>query len=337
MLRTVNAPLIVEVTRGSAVESRHRTHVAVATQDGTILEAHGDVDLPVFPRSAIKPIQSLGLVESGAADAFGCSSAEIAISAASHGGEPMHTQTVANWLNRMGLDTGDLECGAHLPTHAASAEGLIRALEAPSALHNNCSGKHTGMLAVCRHMGWPTKGYIDPSHPLQKAIVARFEEMLGLDLAAAATGFDGCSLPQIAIPVRNLAIGMARLGSPEGLAPARAAACKRMAASIVENPFMLAGSGRFCTRALQAARGRVVLKTGAEGVYMAAIPDRHIGIALKVEDGAGRAAEVAMARLLDRLGGFADTPSSEIDALVNPKLTNANGWTVGDIRPAPSW
>ncbi len=329
--------LIVEVTRGIAVESRHRTHIAIATPDGTVVEAHGDIDLPVFPRSAIKPIQSLGLVESGAADAFGCTRAEIAISAASHGGEPMHTQTVANWLNRMGLDAGDLECGAHMPSHGPSAEGLIRALEAPSALHNNCSGKHTGMLAVCRHMGWPTKGYIDPSHPLQKAIVARFEEMLGLDLAAAATGFDGCSLPQIAIPVRNLAIGIARLGSPDDLGAARADACRRMAAAIVENPFMLAGSGRFCTRALQAARGRVVLKTGAEGVFMGAIPERRIGIALKVEDGAGRAAEVAMARLLDRLGGFADTPRAEVEALVNPKLANANGWTVGEIRPAPNW
>jgi L-asparaginase II len=335
--RIMNAPLIVETTRGTAVESRHRAHVAVASPDGEILEAHGDVDLPVFPRSAIKPIQSLGLVESGAADAFGCSSAEIAISAASHGGEPMHTQTVAAWLNRMGLDAGDLECGAHMPSHAPSAEGLIRAFEAPSALHNNCSGKHTGMLAVCRHMGWPTKGYIDPAHPLQKQIVARFEAMLGLDLAAAATGFDGCSLPQIAIPVRNLAIGMARLGSPDGLEPARAAACKRMASAIVENPFMLAGSGRFCTRALQAARGRAVLKTGAEGVYMAAIPEKRIGIALKVEDGAGRAAEVAMARLLDRLGGFADAPRAEVEALANPKIANANGWTVGEIRPAPNW
>jgi L-asparaginase II len=329
--------LIVEVLRGRHVESRHRAVVAIATPEGSLVEAHGDVDLPVFPRSAIKPIQSLGLLESGAADAFGCSSAEIAISAASHGGEPMHTQTVVGWLNRMGLDVGDLECGAHLPTHAPSAHLLVRALEEPDATHNNCSGKHTGMLAVCRHLGWPTKGYIDPAHPLQKRIVETYEAMLGLSLGAAPTGFDGCSLPQIAVPVRSLAVAIARLGSPDGLDAARAAACSRMAAAIIANPFMLAGSGRFCTRALQTARGRAVLKTGAEGVYMAAIPEKRIGIALKVEDGAGRAAEVAMARLLDRFDAFAEAPRAEVEALLAPQIANANGWNVGAIRAAPNW
>ncbi|MBL8806173.1 MAG: asparaginase [Rhodospirillales bacterium] len=333
----MNEPLIVEVTRGNMVESRHRAVVAVVSADGSLIESHGDIERRVFPRSAIKPIQSLGLVESGAADAFGCSTAEIAIAAASHGGEPMHTRTVVAWLNRMGQDVGDLECGAHMPTHAASANELIRALREPDASHNNCSGKHTGMLAVCRHMGWPTKGYIDPAHPLQKRIVATYEEMLDIGLADAPSGFDGCSLPQVGIPVRNLALGIARLGAPDALGEARAAACRRMGAAMRENPFMLAGTGRFCTRATIAARGRTIMKTGAEGVYMAAIPDKRIGIALKIEDGNGRGAEVALARLLDRHGGFADTPRAEIDALTNPKITNAAGRTVGDIRPAPNW
>ncbi len=333
----MNEPLIVEVTRGEMVESRHRAIVAVVSADGTLVEAHGDVSHAVFPRSAIKPIQSLGLVESGAADAFGCSGAEIAISSASHGGEPMHTKTVTAWLNRMGLDVGDLECGAHLPTHAPSANELIRAFAEPDATHNNCSGKHTGMLAVCKHMGWPTKGYIDPSHPLQQRIVKTYEEMLGLSLAGAATGLDGCSLPQIAVPVRNLALGIARVGAPDRLPATRAAACTRMADAIRANPFMLAGTGRFCTRALIAARGHAVLKTGAEGVYMAAIPAKKIGIALKIEDGNGRGAEVVMARFLDRFGGFTDTPRAEVEALLNPKITNAAGRTVGDIRHAPNW
>ncbi len=335
--KIMSKPLIVEVTRGSLVESRHRAAIAVVSADGTLIESHGDIARPVFPRSAIKPIQSLGLIETGAADAFGCSTAEIAISSASHGGEPMHTRTVVAWLNRMGLDVGDLECGAHLPTHAPSANLLIRAFEEPDASHNNCSGKHTGMLAVCKHMGWPLKGYIDPAHPLQKRIVETYEAMLGLSLADAATGLDGCSLPQVAVPVRNLALGIARVGSPDGLPGERASACTRMSAAIRENPFMLAGTGRFCTRALIAARGHAVLKTGAEGVYMAAVPARKIGIALKIEDGNGRGAEVAMAHFLEKYGGFADTPRAEIDALLNPKITNAAGRTVGDIRPAPNW
>jgi L-asparaginase II len=333
----MSEPLIVEVTRGGAVESRHRAIVAVVAADGTLIEAHGDVSLPVFPRSAIKPIQSLGLIETGAADAFGCTPREIAISAASHGGEPMHVETVLPWLARMGLDTGDLECGAHLPTHAPSANELIRAMRDPDTAHNNCSGKHTAMLAVCRHMGWPTKGYIDAAHPLQKRIVGVYEEMMDVSLEKAATGLDGCSLPQIATPVRALALGIARLGAPDALPAARAAACRRMADAIVANPFMLAGTGRFCTRALIAARGRAVLKTGAEGVYMAAVPAKKIGIALKIEDGNGRGAEVAMARFLDRFGGFADTPQAEIDVLLNPKLSNAAGRVVGEIRPAPNW
>ncbi|MBI1244896.1 MAG: asparaginase [Alphaproteobacteria bacterium] len=333
----MNEPLIVEVTRGNMVESRHRAIVAVVSSDGALVESHGDIGRQVFARSAIKPIQSLGLLESGAADAFACSGAEIAIAAASHGGEPMHTRTVLAWLARMGMDAGDLECGAHMPTHGPSANELIRAMREPDTTHNNCSGKHTGMLAVCRHMGWPTKGYVDPAHPLQKRIIATYEEMLDVDLKDAPTGLDGCSLPQIGTPVRNLALGIARLGHPDALGEARAAACRRMAAAMRENPFMLAGTGRFCTRATIAARGRAIMKTGAEGVYMAAVPDKRIGIALKIEDGNGRGAEVALATLLDRYGGFADTPRAEVEALLSPKISNAAGRTVGEIRPAPNW
>lgn len=334
----MSAPLLIEVTRGAAVESRHQVIVAIATADGKIVESHGDASLPVFPRSAIKPIQSLGLLESGAADAFAVPEARIALSAASHGGEPMHTGAVLDWLAKIGLDEGDLECGPHMPTHGATAEAMIRASAPPGRAHNNCSGKHTGMLTVCRHLGLPTRGYTDPAHPLQKRIEQTYEDFLSLKLDGLARGIDGCSLPQIAIPVSALAIGIARLGKPDGVFDApRAAACRRMTAAIVANPFMLAGTGRFCTRALIAARGHTVLKTGAEGVYMAAIPAKGIGIALKVADGAGRAAEVAMARLLEKLGGFPDTPRAEIDALVNPALKNYAGLTVGEIRPAPNW
>ena len=331
-------PLIVEVTRGSAVESRHRVAVAIATADGRIVESHGDTDACVFPRSAIKPIQSLGLLESGAADAFAVPEARIALSAASHGGEPMHTTAVLDWLAKIGLDESALECGPHLPYHADTAEALIRTSAPPGRAHNNCSGKHAGMLTVCRHLGLPLRGYTDPGHKLQKRIEKTYEDFLSVKLDASPRGIDGCSLPQIAVPVSALAVGIARFGKPDGaFDAARAAACKRMAAAIIANPYMLAGTGRFCTRALIAARGHAVLKTGAEGVYMAAIPAKGIGIALKVADGAARAAEVAMARLLEKHGGFPDTPRAEIDALVNPVLKNYAGLQVGDIRPAPNW
>lgn len=330
--------LEIEVHRGQAVESRHAVIVAVAGADGKIVRAHGEISRPVFPRSAIKPIQSLGLIESGAADAFAVPDPRLALSAASHGGEPMHVTAAIDWLAKIGLDEGALACGPHLPTHAPSAEALIRSGQPATRAHNNCSGKHTGMLTVCRHLDLPIAGYENPDHPLQKRIEATYEDFLSWKLDGAARGIDGCSLPQIAVPLERMAVAIARFGAPEGAFDSgRAAACKRMAAAIVAHPFMLAGTGRFCTKALIAARGRAVLKTGAEGVYLAAIPDRKLGIALKVEDGAGRAAEVAMAKLLDQLGGFADTPRAEVDALTYPELNNYAGLRVGGIRPAPNW
>jgi L-asparaginase II len=334
----MNAPLQVEIVRGQAVESRHNVIVAVVAADGTLVRAHGEIAHPVYPRSAIKPIQSLGLIESGAADAFAVPEPRLALSAASHGGEPMHVMAAIDWLAKIGLDEGALACGPHLPTHAASAEALIRSGQPATRAHNNCSGKHTGMLSVCRHLDLPIEGYEKPDHPLQKRIETTYEDFLSFKLAGAARGIDGCSLPQIAVPLERMALAIARFGAPDGVFDAkRAAACKRMAAAIVAHPFMLAGTGRFCTKALIAARGLVVLKTGAEGVYLAAIPAKKLGIALKVEDGAGRAAEVAMAKLLDLFGGFAETPRAEIDALVNPEIRNYAGLRVGDIRPAPNW
>jgi len=334
----MTAPLEVEIVRGDAVESRHRVAVAVVAADGALVRAHGDVAAPVFPRSAIKPIQSLGLVETGAADAFAVPEPRLALAAASHGGEPMHVSAVLDWLPKLGLDEGALACGPHMPTHAPSAEALIRASAPATRAHNNCSGKHSGMLTVCRHLDLPVAGYERPDHPLQKRIEGVYEDFLSIKMAGLPRGIDGCSLPQIAVPLDRMALGIARFGAPDGIFDAtRAAACKRMAAAIVAHPYMLAGTGRFCTRALIAARGHAVLKTGAEGVYLAAVPGRKIGIALKVADGAGRAAEVAMAKLLDDYGAFADTPRAEVEALLKPELRNYAGLLVGEIRPAPNW
>ena len=333
---TVN-PFLVDVARGAMVESRHRGRYVVTDIDGRIVAAAGDVAAPVFPRSAIKFLQALPLVESGAADAFALSAPELAIACASHGGEPRHVATVAAWLSRMGLGPADLECGAHMPSAAAATEALIRAGEKPGALHNNCSGKHAGMLATCRHLGDPTRGYIDPGHPQQRRVLAAFEAMLGLDLARAPRGVDGCGLPQIGIPLTALAAGIARFGAPDRLPAQRAAACRRLAAAILAEPFMLAGSGRFCTRAIEACGGKAVIKTGAEGVYVAAIPARGLGIALKIDDGAARAAEVAMGHLLLAHGGLDDEARLRVQEMIAPRLRNAAGREVGGLAPAPGW
>jgi L-asparaginase II len=330
-------PFLVDVARGALVESRHRGRYIVCDADGGIVARGGDIDAPVFPRSAIKFLQALPLVESGAAAACALSPGELAIACASHGGEPRHVETVAAWLARIGLGPAHLECGAHMPSAAGAAEALIRAGAKPGALHNNCSGKHAGMLTVCRHLGEPTQGYIRPEHPHQRRVVAVFEAMLRLDLARAPRGMDGCSLPQIAIPLAALAGAIARFGSPDRLPSQRAQACRTLAAAILAEPFMLAGTNRFCTRAIEACGGKAVIKTGAEGVYVAAIPARGLGIALKIDDGAARAAEIAMGHLLLAHAGLDDAAREKVQALVTPTIANAAGLTVGGMAPAPAW
>jgi L-asparaginase II len=335
---SVNAPpLAVRVTRGAAVESRHRASYAVVDADGRRVAGAGDVDLAVYARSAFKPLQAIPVVETGTADRFALAAAELALACASHGGEKVHVETAAAILSRAGLGASDLECGAHLPTHLPSQHALIRAGEAPSPLHNNCSGKHAAMLATAVHLGEPTRGYIKPDHPAQRRVLRALEAMCGLDLSAAPRGIDGCGLPQIAIPLSALARGIARLGAPDSLAPARAAASRRIATAMIANPLMIAGTGRFCTQVMEIAAGKALVKTGAEGMYMAAIPAKGLGIALKIEDGAARAAEVLMAALLSRHAGLEDAQQAKLAALLHPPVTNVAGLRVGEIAPTPNF
>ena len=337
-LDLVNAPPVaVHVSRGAAVESRHRAWYAVVDADGRTVAAAGDIAVAVYARSAFKPLQALPVVETGAADRFALTPAELALACASHGGEPIHVATAAGVLARAGLGVGNLECGAHLPSHLPSQHALIRAGEAPSALHNNCSGKHAAMLATAVHQGEETRGYIKPEHPVQRRVLRALEDMCGVDLSAAPRGIDGCGLPQIAIPLQALARAMARFGAPDALPPARAAACRRIAAAMMGNPLMVAGTGRFCTRVMEIAAGKAVVKTGAEGMYMAAIPAKGLGIALKIEDGAARAAEIVMAALLARHAGFDDAQRTKLEALLHPTVTNVVGLRVGEIAPAPNF
>lgn len=334
----VNAPPVaVHVMRGAAVESRHRAWYAVVDVDGRRVADAGDREIAVYARSAIKPLQAIPVVETGTADRFAFTSRELALACASHGGETAHVDTAAGMLSRAGLSASDLECGAHLPTHIPSQHALIRAGEAASPLHNNCSGKHASMLATAVHRKEPTRGYIKPDHPVQRRVLSVLEEMCGLELSSAPRGIDGCGLPQIAIPLSALARAIARFGAPDALPPARAAACRRIAAAMIADPLMIAGTGRFCTRAMEIAAGKAVVKTGAEGMYMAAIPATGLGIALKIEDGAARAAEVLMASLLARFGGLDDAQQAKLAALLHPQITNVAGLLVGEIAPAPNF
>jgi len=328
------APVLIEVWRGGMVESRHRGAYAIVDSEGDVIAAQGDIDRPVYARSAIKPLQALPLIETGAADSWTVSTVELAIACASHGDEPHHSEVVSRWLERVGLGVADLECGAHPPSHAPSARALSASNHEPSALHNNCSGKHTAMLATCRLLKEPTQGYIRIDHPSQRRVIGVLSEMCGLDLSDAPRGIDGCGLPQLGIPLKALAFAFARFGSPTGLRTTREAACRRIAAAMRAHPFLIAGSGRFCTRAIEIAGDKALVKTGAEGMYVAALPAQGLGIALKIDDGAARAAESAMATLLIR---HARLDTAQVDAFqpwCMPPVLNVAGAVVGKVAPA---
>jgi len=328
-------PMIIEVTRGDMVESRHRAHIAVVDPAGKVVRAWGDIEPPVYGRSAIKPLQALPLIESGAADRFGVSVAETALACASHNGEPRHVELVTAWLARIGCSGADLECGSHAPYQEASVEALIRAGRKPDATYNNCSGKHTGFLSTARHLGEPTTGYIHYEHPVQQRILGVLEQMTGLRLGEAPRGIDGCGIPVIGIPLGNMAMAMARLADPDDhVPPARAAAAKRILAAMASEPFLVAGTGRFCTKVMEIVGTKVVLKTGAEGVYTAALPTLGLGVALKVEDGAARAAEAAMGRVLRELKLLAADEEKTLADALTPPIRNRVGRETGRIRPA---
>ncbi|HZT52497.1 MAG TPA: asparaginase [Stellaceae bacterium] len=330
------SPVLVEVTRGGLVESRHRGAAAVVDAAGGVVLAWGDIEAPVFARSALKPLQALPLVTSGAADAQRLGARELALACASHHGEPAHVAAVAGWLARIGLGVGDLECGAHPPLDPAAARALVVRGAAPSAVHNNCSGKHAGFLATARHAGEPTRGYIAADHPVQRRVLAAVETMTGLDLARAPRGIDGCGIPVIGLPLAALARAMARMGAPQTLPGGYAAASRRLLDAMAAEPLMVSGSTGFATALLRAAGDRVRAKPGAEGVYAAALPRLGLGLALKIEDGAARASEVALAAILMRLGVLDEAAIAALAGRERPAVRNVAGAVVGEVRPAPA-
>jgi L-asparaginase II len=327
-------PVLVEVLRGALVESRHRGAVAVVDADGATVLSLGDVARPVYPRSAVKPIQALPLVESGAADKYGFGDQEIALACASHGGEPAHVEVATRMLARARLDAGALECGAHWPSHQPSSQALARSAGAPSGLHNNCSGKHSGFLCVACAAGVDHHGYVKPDHFVQREVRAALESLTGVGSSADQCGIDGCSIPTYAMSLTALAHAFAKFGTGEGLAPERASAAARIRAACAAEPYYVAGTGRFGTEIMQLFGARVLAKTGAEGVYCGALPDRGLGIALKCDDGATRASEVAMAATVARFLPMSEDERGAVGRFLRPTLRNWNGIEVGGLRPS---
>ena len=327
-------PLAVECTRGPAVESRHLVDAAVVDTAGRLVQGWGETDGIVYPRSAIKSVQVLQLIETGAAERLAVTDEEIAVACSSHNGQPAHVQVVRNWLERAGLSEDDLECGSHLPYHTRSANACVRAGEKGRAVHNMCSGKHTAFLVTARALGEPTQGYIARDHPVQQRVSAAIAALSGHDLARSPWAIDGCSIPTIGLPLSGLARAAARIADPAGLPDERRAAIARVRRAVADHPFMVAGDGRARTRIIETAGERVLVKFGAEGVFYAALYESGLGLALKVRDGAKRAADAAVAAMLDRLGVLDDRDREALADMLERPLRNWAGRLVGTVRTA---
>jgi len=315
----VNDPLVVEVTRGSSVESRHLVDVALVDSVGKLIDGWGEPDRPTLPRSSLKPIQATPLISEGIADATGLNDEHLAIACSSHNGESRHTQVVDQWLDTLGVSHHIFECGAHVPGDPAAARDLVRAGLEPDSRHNNCSGKHTGFVAMSIHFQVNPSGYISPEHPVMKQFVTpAVEDFCRIDLSQQRPGVDGCGVPVWSIPLNHLATGWSQLGSR--------GAGRRLLQAMVGEPFLVAGSGRACTRLMESADGAAAVKTGAEGVFCGVDLREGFAFALKARDGHPRAAETAAEWILDRLNCI-DHASPKV-------LTNWAGTNIGEIRIA---
>ena len=325
-------PVLVEVLRGDVVESRHRGAVAVVDADGGMVRRIGDIERPVFPRSAVKAIQALPLVESGAADAYGFKDRELALACASHSGEPGHATLALDMLARAGVSGEALECGAHWPGREQAAYQLAREGGAPSALHNNCSGKHAGMLSVAQALGIDTKGYVERDHEVQKRVRRVVETVLGQGLSEDQCGRDGCSIPTWAVPIRSLAHGFARMTTGNGLPEDMANAASRLFDAATRYPFLIAGTNGFDTGAMEAFGGRLMIKIGAEGVFCGALRDKGWGFALKCDDGNMNAATTMIAHILMRLGQLSADENRFLMRFSQFVVRNWRGFEVATIE-----
>tara|TARA_R110002020_G_scaffold133617_10_gene298110 strand:+ start:1188 stop:2210 length:1023 start_codon:yes stop_codon:yes gene_type:complete len=325
-------PVLVEVTRGPRVESRHRGALAIVDAGGRTLLALGAVDAPVFPRSAVKIFQALPLVESGAADAAGLTEAELALACSSHNGEAVHVDGARAILAKAGATEAALECGPQWPALGPDQDILRRTGTPPGAVHNNCSGKHAGFVCAVAHMGHSVEGYVKEDHPVQVLIHEILSEITGASLEADVCGIDGCSIPTWAVPVENLAAAFAKVASGSGVSPERGAALTRLRKACCAHPVEVAGTDRFCTDVMARFGDAAYVKTGAEGVYCAAIPASGLGVAIKIDDGGTRGSEAVMAAVLQALVARTDDDRGFLDRWAKQPVETRRGYVAGTIR-----
>jgi len=330
-------PILARVSRGKRIESVHRGSVAVVDEEGALTAFAGAPQAGIYLRSAAKPFQAMALLDAGGEKAFRLGSDEIALLCASHGGEPRHVRVARRLLERGGFTADDLACGAHAPMHEPSARALIAAGERPTALHNNCSGKHAGLLLACRLRGLDPEGYWNPSHPIERVVVERLGIFCSVVSSRIGIAVDGCSLPVFHLPLAALALAYARLcavSRPGGRMGAGVR--ERIRRAMWESPGMVAGKDRFTTEFLEAGRERWIGKEGAEGVYAIGLAprksgDKALGIAFKLEDGSSRARDAVALDILARLDRLPDAARAGLSPHLAPIVTNARGLEVGRI------
>lgn len=325
-------PVLAEVTRGNWVENRHRGAFAVVDASGKIIASAGDIDQAIFPRSAIKSMQALAMVTSGAIDRFELTSEELALACASHHGEDVHVSGVTHFLQHVGAAPTDLECGAHEPTNPAARKALRAAGQAPSALHNNCSGKHSGMLSVARALGVSAEGYVERDHPVQQKVRAAIETVIGTPLSVDRCGRDGCSIPTWAAPISAFARGFARMATGTNLPADIAGAATRIFDAATSHPLLVAGTGHFDTLVMDAFGGRLMQKGGAEGVQCGAIRDKGWGYALKCDDGNMTASVAMIATVLLQLANPDDKQKALLEGFATQVTKNVRDFEVGQMQ-----
>jgi L-asparaginase II len=328
MQNQITSPVLIEVTRGLLVESSHRGQIVVIDAQGNLRHSLGDPEVQVCLRSLAKPFQALPVLTTGAAAAFGFGPEELALFSGSLSGQDFQVELVTRVLQRLELTPEALQCGAHPPLHRPSAQALAKAGEKPGPLHHTCAGKHAAMLTLCVHHGWPLTNYLDTAHPVQQLILGAVARMVGVPPAQITVAVDGCGAPVFYAPLKNIALGYARLagaqpGSPAGI----------LMAAILAHPRHIAGDGRLETTAMQALPGQLFAKSGSEGGYGLSLTAGGLGVAFKIEDGAVRAMHPTVVAILEQLGVLTPAAAEALAAFRQPAILNHRKEEVGRIRP----
>jgi len=330
-------PVLVNVWRGSSIESRHRGAIAVVDVTGRLVFSMGDIQRPEFPRSAIKFLQAIPLIETGAADHYQLTAQHVSFACASHNAESIHTDFAQQWLQHIGCTTDDLECGAELPLDPDAQFNLIAGGGTPRRYHHNCSGKHLGMLTTCKHMNESLQNYRLIQHPVQQRWLEVLESLASVKIQQLSWGYDGCGIPTLAVPLQRVALAQARFADPSGLAPERRAAIERITQSVAEHPYMVAGKERLCTALMEVTGKTLLAKIGAEGYYTASVPEKGLGIAIKIDDGNHRGSQVALGAVLEKLDLLSADQLRLLSDYFNPDVTNSRGEVIGRLEPSSEW